>query len=621
MPNYTPEQLNTWTEMIKQGKYPYQDRHSSRECDLTGETLIDIYKNSPEVGEELTYIHNLPEEVLEFLANDAKDFVRAGVARHPYCSIAILRKLVKDQDSLVRSYVAANPNADSGIFDQIVKDLEPEVALQLLVNERTDVSYWKAIVEDQLLFEHAFNDQYPNPTLFVANIPESLIEEIKEKLSSERRHHLLSSIYFKEAWVDELISDPKSNKNEIARRLIHRNEMTSERIPAFLKGTEAEVRVKIAELPHLDNEIQKKLAKDKSALVREALVKNPIADPEILTSLLEDKSVWVLDALKNEFYYDRNTDFKKTYYVGREALIAAANGKAADLGKKNKATSVQGRIEQLLDWEIKESDFETLKADKSIGIRTAAHMRAAELGLISFKEAVSFIEEFAPQTSQAKNQWLGHRMESFRNTKNEAFLDLIISLKGDQELANLVLDKNFEMSENLFMKILKAHFPFTNWQIAISRELTADMLDELAQTPSWSYDLFGQAAPELVFGQWEVETNNGYRVASHPQAIAARHPLTRPETLTKLKTARSKYVRGVMLERPEFSSPEDLVKASKDKDAYVRSLVAAHSNVTAETLEKLASDKDPEVRKVAAANPNATPEIKAAVALLNLAEK
>ena len=85
------------------------------------------------------------------------------------------------------------------------------------------------------------------------------------------------------------------------------------------------------------------------------------------------------------------------------------------------------------------------------------------------------------------------------------------------------------------MKIAKAHLANTNWNMARNVELNADLLDEIAETPSWSYDTYGYPQEKLEFGQWAGETSSGYRVASYPQAIAASHPKTRLETLEKLK--------------------------------------------------------------------------------------
>ena len=70
------------------------------------------------------------------------------------------------------------------------------------------------------------------------------------------------------------------------------------------------------------------------------------------------------------------------------------------------------------------------------------------------------------------------------------------------------------------------------------------------------------------------------------------------------------------MERSEVFNYDDLKKAVKDKEAYVRILAAKHPLIDLELLEKLASDSDPEVRAAACEHKLATPEMKATAALL-----
>ena len=70
------------------------------------------------------------------------------------------------------------------------------------------------------------------------------------------------------------------------------------------------------------------------------------------------------------------------------------------------------------------------------------------------------------------------------------------------------------------------------------------------------------------------------------------------------------------MERSEVFKYDDLKKAVKDKEAYVRILAAKHPLVDLELLEKLASDSNPEVRAAACEHKLATPEMKATAALL-----
>jgi hypothetical protein len=333
--------------------------------------------------------------------------------------------------------------------------------------------------------------------------------------------------------------------------------------------------------------------------------------------LLNDKSVSVLDNLKSETYYAYESGSWATKkYKGRESLIAAATGSAQSLQKVSKVTSVSGRSEALLNEVIDKKRYQELLTDKSIGIQTAATLRAAELGLISFQEATSFVSKFAPQTSAPKNRWIEARIENFKNQQEESFLELVVALKGDDVLARLFYESKIPLTSDQILKIAKAHLPITNWAIAVILPLNSELLDEIAETPSWSYDTYGYPENDLIFGQWVGETTSGNRVASYPQAIAARHPETKLETLEKLKKSKSKYVRGEVMNRLEVFTYEDLKKYSKDKESYVRALVAQHPLVDISILEKLAIDGDEEVRNKACAHKLATPEMKATAALL-----
>ena len=232
------------------------------------------------------------------------------------------------------------------------------------------------------------------------------------------------------------------------------------------------------------------------------------------------------------------------------------------------------------------------------------------------RSVASFVEKNAPSSTAPKNRWVEARMRAFEAEGKDEYLDLVLELRGDQVIAEKIDSSPGIFTPEQILKISQAHLPFTNWFIGTKVELTSDILDELAETPSYSYEVYGSYDDEPEFGAWLTETNNGFRISYYPQALAAKHPKTRMETLEKLKKSRSKFVRGVLLERPDFVTPEDLKKAAKDKDPYVRGLVAAHEKVPLEILEVLAGDADVEVRNLAASNPLATPEIKAIAALL-----
>jgi hypothetical protein len=137
----------------------------------------------------------------------------------------------------------------------------------------------------------------------------------------------------------------------------------------------------------------------------------------------------------------------------------------------------------------------------------------------SFKEAATFVAKYAPGTTAPKNRWVESRMETFKKDNNEAYLDLVLELKGDEIVALLFMQETVPLTADQISKVAKAHLPITNWRLAQKVPLTPDLLDELAETPSFSYDTYGSHEEKLDFGQWAGETTSGYRVASYPQGL------------------------------------------------------------------------------------------------------
>lgn len=544
------------------------------------------------------------------LAKDHEASVRRCVAENPETPADTLAELGKDQDSWVRREVALNENTPTKILLELANDSDSDVVSALTSNKNCPKQVWEAVLNGKN-FDESLSK------VIAQNISKDLINLAKTKIPVEFHHYFLSNMFMPKEWVAEFLDNKEIDKNGLANLILNHGWLKEEFVPKIINVKDINVRERLAALPNLDRAMQMILVKDKSAAVRAALAKNPNSDPEILMQLLSDKSVTVLDNLKSDSYYAQESsgwNFKK--YKGREALIAAATGSAQNLKTASKVTSVAGRSEALLTENIDMKRYQELLEDKSIGIQTAATLRAAELGIITFQDAASFVAKYAPQTSAPKNKWIEARIENFKNEQKESYLELVIALKGDDVLAKLFYEKKIDLTPDQILKIAKAHLPITNWAIAVIVKLNSDLLDEIAETPSWSYDTFGYTESDLIFGQWAGETTSGYRVASYPQAIAARHPDTKVETLEKLKKSKSKYVRGEIMKRLEVFNYEDLKKFSKDKESYVRTLVAEHPLVDIAILEKLASDVDAEVRTKACAHKLATPEMKATAALL-----
>lgn len=574
-----------------------------------------IHSDADYAKGDLMDLPNFQESFMDMLVVHKEECVRFDAAKR--ATPKHLAQLAKDPDWGVRRGVAVNPNTPVEILLQLIDDENPDVVCAVIDGPQhyglADHVHTYPQVWEKVLSSKPLNNDIEQKV--AESVPAEFIHRAKSWVSNKNAHHFLKNIFIPKEWIDEFIANPKMSNDILLPLIVGHGHMKDEYVPLVIKSKDQNLRERLAGKRGLGKDAQRALAKDKSARVRERLAENPDADPEVLMELVNDKSVSVLAALAKENYWDYESG-QLLSFVGREQIREAVTKSTEKVKEASKTKTVEGRSEALQSEVIDQARYQELLGDKSIGIQVAATLRAAELGLITFVEAATFITKNSPSSSAPKNRWIEARMSAFESEGKAEYLDLVLELRGDQVLADKIHNAPEAFTPELVLKISKAHLPITNWTIILRYDLTPELLDELAETPSWSYETYGASSTPLEFGQWETETNSGYRVVSYPQAIVAMHPLSRRETLEKLKKSRSQYVRGVLLNRPDFATPEDFKKAVKDKDSYVRCVVAAHEKVPIELLEILAGDKDDQVRNLAASNPLATPEIKAIAALL-----
>ena len=552
----------------------------------------------------------LPEEAIKILLTNSEieSYNKIELMNLPHFQSEFIDIMAQDDDPHVRAAVrkvfASHPDTTNEKLIEFLHDEYSSVVLAVL--ERATPKIWEELFKSPPKNEEI--EQY-----VAENVPADFIERAKNWVAKEIKPYFLRNMFIPKDWVDEFVNDKDLDQANVLSLVVRHGHFKDEFIPLIEKSKNVELRVNLALKENLSRAAQLLLVKDKSALVREKLALNPNSDPEIIISLINDKAISVINALGLERYYDYETG-QYLDYVGREKIRELVIDSVNKFKDRAKTKTVEGRSESLQTEVFDKARYEELLQDKSIGIQVAATLRAAELGIISFKEASAFVAKNSPSSTAPKNRWVEARMSAFENERSDEILDLVLELKGDQILSGKIASAPDLFSNEQILRISKAHLPITNWVIGRHCDVTSEILDEIAETPSWSYETY-ESVP-LEFGQWEGQTSSGLRVASYPQALAAQHPKTRRETLEKLKKSRSSFVRGVLLQRPDLVTEDDLKKAAKDKDTYIRSLVAAHESVPLDVLEILAGDKEASVRELAASNERATPEIKAIAALL-----
>ena len=113
------------------------------------ELLIDIAKNPIDMGARWAVAKNphTPVEVLEFLANDDVNLVRALVATNPSTPSKILEKFFSDE-KIVRDGLSGNPNTPAKLLKILADDSDKMVRMRLAENSGTPQEILEAMLKD-----------------------------------------------------------------------------------------------------------------------------------------------------------------------------------------------------------------------------------------------------------------------------------------------------------------------------------------------------------------------------------------------------------------------------------------------------------------------------------------
>jgi hypothetical protein len=321
--------------------------------------------------------------------------------------------------------------------------------------------------------------------------------------------------------------------------------------------------------------------------VRSAVAGNPSSPPDLLSSLARDKAKSVRTAVAS------NPSTPEDVRSAVQEAMASA---------RSKKPSVAERVESIFEEGLDPEGLQALLADKAMGIRIAAAVRGAELGILTPEESARLLKK-EPQNNGAR-----HVHARWSTTGNSTLFQVMLAGRFEDQLTEIAQDPEtpIEMVRTLF----EAKIPGVAWFFATREGVTAEELDTLSTAPSHSYPMWSE--PESL-RPGEIY-NDGF-ITCYPQVVVALHPLTRPETLKKMRKARSKYVRAALAQRPD---DEALPLLAKDKESVVRAAIAAQPATPVELLEVLAMDPEREVRAAIHTNPSATDTARSAAALLGI---
>ena len=123
------------------------DRNKGKSPIMT-ELLIEL-SQAEDMGSRWAVAKNphTPVEILEKLANDEVNLVRALVATNPNTPSQIVEKLFNDE-KIVRDGVSGNPNAPAHILAELAKDSDKLVRLRVAENPSTPTEVLEKLLED-----------------------------------------------------------------------------------------------------------------------------------------------------------------------------------------------------------------------------------------------------------------------------------------------------------------------------------------------------------------------------------------------------------------------------------------------------------------------------------------
>jgi len=117
--------------------------------DTMVEILMDIAKNPIDMGARWAVAKNphTPVEVLEFLANDSVNLVRALVATNPSTPSKVLEKFFSDE-KIVRDGLSGNPNTPTKILKILSSDNDKMVRMRLAENSNAPKEILSEMLQD-----------------------------------------------------------------------------------------------------------------------------------------------------------------------------------------------------------------------------------------------------------------------------------------------------------------------------------------------------------------------------------------------------------------------------------------------------------------------------------------
>ncbi|WP_028316897.1 HEAT repeat domain-containing protein [Desulfatibacillum aliphaticivorans] len=239
---------------------------------------------------------------VQAMAQSSNVEIRKQAARSAQASDQVLEYLAKDQNEYVRACTAANKNLPVHVKNFLVKD-ESSLVIRALYGE--DRERAKKTQDPELLTTMA-SHPYLWVRVEVANnwyTPEDVLRKLALDPNGNVRKKVAQKLKTPQDVIAALCKDSSSTVRDAAQRTLAYHKDTEQSLRSGQSGGADPMQDSKTRLAEASNEntgeaALKKLAKDPDENVRAAVIKNPSSTIEILALLVKDSSPKVKKALE-----------------------------------------------------------------------------------------------------------------------------------------------------------------------------------------------------------------------------------------------------------------------------------------------------------------------------------
>ena len=239
-------------------------------------------------------------ELLDWLAQDNRDYVREAVAGNTSCSVATIVKLVNDSSLRVRVSAVSNSSLPLDIIEKSA--ISPDASIRCAVAKNRSTP-------KEILQTLSRESKFKKIRMAVAENPNTSVFTLSE-LADDRHNDVRREVRFRlgekdmEEPIDERERDLEKIKTDLKNRdfeyrlnLASNENLSLELITILSKDKRSEVRGTIAVNRATPMMILEELAEDKSAAVRKSVAESSNANQEILQKLMIDEKSYVRAAV------------------------------------------------------------------------------------------------------------------------------------------------------------------------------------------------------------------------------------------------------------------------------------------------------------------------------------